>query len=200
MLWNEEMIRAELRRLDEITGLCSRDIPIIFNASKCCLGSFCVADGKPKAFYFSIRYFMDEDGFAHKEGVNVIRHEYAHFMEHAIYGGIKRGKPHGPRWKECCAIVGARPQAFYQTSQNEMQLSLEKKEAEKAAAMQAFMDTLELGDVFVHPTFGEGTLLAIDGETENKRLEIVFACGKRRLAAAWTREHCRHVKEGEAEC
>jgi len=104
MLWNEEMIRAELCRMDEITGLCSRDIPIRFNASKCCLGSFCVADGKPKAFNFSIRFFMDES-FAQKEGVNVIRHEYAHFMEHAIYGGIERGKPHGPRWKECCAYL-----------------------------------------------------------------------------------------------
>lgn len=199
MLWNEEMIRAELCRLDEITGLCSRDIPIRFNASKRCLGSFCVVDGKPKAFYFSIRYFMD-DGFSKKEAVNVIRHEYAHFMEHAIYGDIERGKPHGARWKECCAIVGARPQVFYLASQNEAQLILEKKEEEKAAVMAAFMDALEPGDVFVHPTFGEGTLLAIDGETENKRLEIAFACGKRRLAAAWTREHCRHVKAGAAAC
>jgi len=199
MLWNEEMIRAELCRMDEITGLCSRDIPIRFNASKCCLGSFCVADGKPKAFNFSIRFFMDES-FAQKEGVNVIRHEYAHFMEHAIYGGIERGKPHGPRWKECCAIVGARPQAFYLASQNETQLNLEKKAQEKAAAMRAYMDTLKLGDVFVHPTFGEGTLLAIDGETENKRLEIAFPDGKRRLAASWTREHCRHVKVGAAVC
>ena len=40
MIWNEEMIRAELKRLDRKTGLNGAKLPIKFTHSKHTLGCF----------------------------------------------------------------------------------------------------------------------------------------------------------------
>lgn len=48
IIWNETRVRDELKCLDQKTGLCGADIPIVFNNAKRTLGSFNTYNGKAK--------------------------------------------------------------------------------------------------------------------------------------------------------
>jgi len=194
MKWNEEMIRQEMRRLDDLTGFDSSEIPIVFSHSKRCLGSFHVVDNYPEEFCFSKEYF-EADDFSENCAYDVIRHEYAHYMDFMLHG-YERGQMHGKRWKACCRVVGARPQAYYEHSQNELYLKVEKKDKEEKEAMRAFMDALQPEDRLTHPTFGEGKICSIEYKDGNARVEVEFSGGKRRLAAKWLAENCGLCKGG----
>ena len=103
-IFDEEMIRAELRRLDMKTGLHAADLPIKFGKARCTLGRFSYPSEDRMEFYFSNYYFQDP---MHpiEEKLDTIRHEYAHYMDYMINGSSS----HGPSWKNCCRIVGAIP-------------------------------------------------------------------------------------------
>lgn len=129
MKWNEEMIRKEFARLDGITGLKGSELPIEFNESERALGSFRIVNNQPASFCFSRKYF-ESDEFAANSGYEVIRHEYAHYFNFMIHGS-DCGQPHGKKWKACARMVGARPEAYFRSSQNEAYLKIEKKAEEE---------------------------------------------------------------------
>ena len=107
VLWTEERIREELRRMDRITGLHGAELPITFTRNHRCLGSFYVEERK---FAFSL-YWFDDPEWPEAEARDIIRHEYAHYMNLERNGR----KNHGPEWEACCLEVGATPCARYRS-------------------------------------------------------------------------------------
>ena len=59
VIWNEETIREELRRLDLKTGLRGAELSIKFRIAKSYLGLYYQTEGK--GFYFSTYYFENPD-------------------------------------------------------------------------------------------------------------------------------------------
>ena len=104
--WSETAIRKELARLDEKTGLHGARLPISFSRAYTIIGQFS-ARGEGE-FRFSTVYFRDPT-WPVEEALNVIRHEYAHYMDYALYDGVG----HGSTWKKCCTMIGAVPQRCY---------------------------------------------------------------------------------------
>ena len=76
-IWNESMIRKEIKALDAITGLDGASLKISFMRSAHTLGLFS-AEGD-MWFKFSMNYFHDPE-WPEESAVGVIRHEYAHYM------------------------------------------------------------------------------------------------------------------------
>ena len=97
IIWNEEEIRKELRRMDQLTGLSGATLPIRFNEAWATLGSYRLIGRKAGGFCFSNRYLQDPD-FTPEEALDTIRHEYAHYMDYELYGNTG----HGRTWKACC--------------------------------------------------------------------------------------------------
>ena len=111
MKWNEEMIRAELKRLDEITGLQASDLPICINDDHQdeFMAAYVVRDEKPYGFHFTREYF-EEGRILDEHAYDIIRHEYAHYMDHMLTEGNfcdDDYEAHGIMWKACCDVVGA---------------------------------------------------------------------------------------------
>ncbi len=114
MNWTEETIRAEIRRLDEITGLHGATLPIVIGRAKTVLGAFSVKAvrlrGKivrvPRQFTFS-GYFFRHPAFSDAMAQDTIRHEYAHYMDFVLYGQLA----HGKTFRACCQTVGAYPRS-----------------------------------------------------------------------------------------
>lgn len=112
MNWTEEAIRAEIRRLDEKTGLHGATLPIVIGRAKTVLGTFSVKavrlSGKtvrvPRQFTFS-GYFFHHPEFPDSMAQDTIRHEYAHYMDFVLYGQLA----HGKTFRVCCQTVGACP-------------------------------------------------------------------------------------------
>lgn len=107
-----------------MAGLHGIDLIIDFGNAKNTLGCFVRVGGKPHKFRFSKVYFED-DTFSIHEAYDVIRHEYAHYMNHEIHGDMVDGK-HSEKWKECCRRVGARPISIM--IQRQMRFIFTKKE------------------------------------------------------------------------
>jgi len=105
ILWPEERIREELRRLDQKTGLHGAELPITYNRNHKCLASFYAGERK---FAFSLCWFDNPD-WAEEAARDIIRHEYAHYMN-LERNGLKN---HGPEWEACCREVGATPSPHY---------------------------------------------------------------------------------------
>lgn len=188
--WPEERIRAELKRLDGITGLCGATLPIRLLRRARRLGAYYLsADETPMYFSFTQSYFEDPD-FPESEALDTIRHEYAHYMKHALYPGQQESH-HGPLWHLCCLQVGAAPNRYYNSQYSK---HLQKREAEKARDNQDvydFMETLAAGQAIDHPTFGEGTIAEVARTKDNARVTIDFADGARRMfSAKWVMENC----------
>ena len=101
MIWNEEMIRAELKRLDRKAGLNGAKLPIKFTHSKHSLGCF-YPEKDNMRFDFSL-YYLSDDSFPEEEALDLIRHEYAHFANFCLY----HGTGHDRMWRKCCSEVGA---------------------------------------------------------------------------------------------
>lgn len=179
--WNEAAIRRELARLDARTGLHGAQLLISFSRAKTILGQFS-AEGEG-SFRFSTVYFHDPT-WPVEEALNVIRHEYAHYMEHVLYG--KGG--HGSTWKKCCSAVGAVPQRCY--SSRVARLLQGKHEQERALSGQC--DSYRVGDRIEHPRFGAGRIEAIQGESVHRLAVLSFDTGeKKTLGLAWLHQNCR---------
>lgn len=181
VIWDEAAIRAELARLDGITGLQGASLPIRFTNARCTLGSFSRENGG--SFSFSNFYYQDPD-WPRECALDTIRHEYAHYLDHTKYGG----GGHGKTWKRCCIQVGANPIRLYDPDEAAYFRRKHTKEASDSAAL----DDLRPGTVILHPTFGVGTITEIAGAGLNRSATVSFEEEEteRRLLLTWIRKNC----------
>lgn len=116
MIWDEARIRAEIARLDGITGLSGAKLPILFFNARRTLGQFGVHDpngAELMYFRFSHHWFQRPDWPA-EHALDVIRHEYAHYVNWVRH----RQSGHNSSWKKCCILVGARPERLHREPEN----------------------------------------------------------------------------------
>ena len=125
--WPRERILEEIRRLDAQTVLNGTKVTIRLYAEPEPLGYFTFIDPIRMTFGFSSTRF-EEPGFTDTEALDIIRHEYAHYMEYQLYGF---SSDHGPDWQACCRKIGARPEKLYTES---FKQDARKKERERNSA------------------------------------------------------------------
>lgn len=116
MIWDEARIRAEIARLDRITGLSGAKLPILFFNARRTLGQFGIHDpdgAELMYFRFSHHWFQRADWPA-EHALDVIRHEYAHYVNWVRH----RQKGHNSSWKKYCILVGARPERLHREPEN----------------------------------------------------------------------------------
>ena len=148
------------------------------------MGAFCRnADGTSRRFTFS-RIYLDDPKFTEEEALDLIRHEYAHYMANEVYGTCG----HDVEWRICCKAVGANPLRLYNEDRKRYVRRKHKEEDE----MSEMCDTFECGMKIIHPQFGRGEIRDINGEGARRTLMIEFADGKqKKLSAYWTFVNCR---------
>lgn len=179
----EARIREELKRLDQKTGLCGADVPIVFNNVKRTLGSFSAHNGKAKRFYFSNHYFQNQD-FPVEEAIDTIRHEYAHYMDFVINGNLG----HSTSWKQCCIRVGALPIRLYSEDRADHHRKKHEKERQENMKLAQF----SLGTIIEHPRFGHGVVLSSTGTDSSRILHVDFSTvGQKALSASWVLNNCK---------
>lgn len=181
-LWTEHRIRVEFRRLDGITGLSGAELPIEFDRKGRTVGCF-HRFGDVMYFSFSRRYLDDPD-IAEIRILDVIRHEYAHYMN-AVRSGEAIDDGHGPHWQACCAEVDALPLP-------EMPDSLEKflRLKHPDAPVPPVDDRWRVGDTLTHPSFGAGEITAVTGFGDACTVEVSYDPNiKRKFSGAWLRTH-----------
>lgn len=185
-IFDEEMIRAELRRLDVKTGLHAADLPIKFGKARCTLGRFSYPSEDRMEFYFSNYYFQDPMHPV-EEKLDTIRHEYAHYMDYMINGYSS----HGPSWKNCCRIVGAIPTRCFSKQRSDTYLKMHEKERMLNDKYNEYFSGMKM----IHPTFGEGTIVDIFGEGVSKIANVLFdRVGMKKIAISWIDTHCQKVE------
>lgn len=181
MAWNEEMIRKELKWLDRKTGLNGAKLPIKFTHAKHTLGCF-YADKDNMRFDFSL-YYLADDSFPQEEALDLIRHEYAHYMNFVLY----HGTGHDRMWRKCCTSVGAVATRLYSGKFNDY-FNKRKAQREQTAAS---CNEYKIGSVVRHPVYGTGTVVSVSGFDTDKILETEFySVGRKRLTAKWVHENC----------
>lgn len=150
------MIREEFIKLDSITGLHGTDLPIIFRKTKHTLGCFYIED--------------------------VIRHEYAHYMDYMFNGNSS----HGASWKAGCRKIGALPTRLYTPKVKEINLHIENKQKE----LDSQIESIKQGNMVTHPTYGIVNSISDD----KTKLYINFNNEMRYLSTPWVTEHCQIIK------
>lgn len=179
--WTESSIRDELSRLDKKTGLKGSLLPISFNNARCTLGLYSSVNGG--SFKFSNCYFQDPD-WPVEEALDTIRHEYAHYMDHVLYGH----GGHGSTWKLCCGVVGAMPIRCY----NEKRADYYRQKHLAEDRLSEHYDTYHIGDAIEHPKFGAGVITDIFGESVSRSVTIEFtSAGVKKLGLAWVDSNCK---------
>lgn len=181
MIWTEEAIRDELRRLDAVTGLNGAALPIEFTNARRVLGSFCHSDIEPLCFRFS-RPWMTGDDLAHAQAIDVIRHEYAHYMDYMDRGTSS----HGRQWKDCCRRIGAEPAAHFNHLLNYYYLLREQEAREREAVIARYAPGADI----MHPSYGAGTIVSCSGDGASRRITVRFGDGQRMLSVAWVVDNC----------
>lgn len=185
--WTEDMIREELTRLDRITGLKGSSLRILFNNSKGRLACYSILKGLPGEFIFSDFYFKS-DNFPAEEALDTIRHEYAHYMDRVLYGGTG----HSNTWKKCCSDVGAVAMRTYSGKLNEYYISKNGREAELSKKCEVY----KIGTMLKHPSFGIGKVIATEGESANKCLEVDFEkVGIKKIISTWALVNCKIIND-----
>ncbi|MBR4049526.1 MAG: hypothetical protein IKK09_03435 [Clostridia bacterium] len=180
-LWTESMIREEMAKLDNKTGLRGAELPITFNNAKCTLGLYCSNNGG--SFKFSNYYFQDPE-WPIESALDVIRHEYAHHMDHVLYGH----SGHGSTWKICCRIVGATPIRCY----NESRAEYYRQKHIKEDKLSERYDQYKIGDYIEHPKHGIGRIEDIFGEGVHRCVSIRFKNNDcKRFGLAWIDNNCQ---------
>lgn len=182
-IFNEAMIKEELKRLDRKTGLDAASLPIKFGKAKSYLGYFFYPNENSLEFYFSNHYFLDPM-FPVEEKIDTIRHEYAHYMDYMLNGSSS----HGPQWKKCAKMVGACPTRRF--SQDRADYFLKKHREERESNIKC--DDYVVGDIVNHPDFGHGIIEEILGEGISRIVVIHFNNGTcKKLSLKWVTEKCR---------
>lgn len=179
--WSKDRIREEIRRLDEKTGLDSSKVTIRLYEAPEPLGCFTFINPIRMTFGFSATRF-EEAGFTVAEALDIIRHEYAHFMEYRLYG---ISSDHGPDWQECCRKIGARP-----VKMHTKEFKQDIRRAERERVQRTRVDGYREGRQVRHPTFGEGIVEKIDQKENITILTIRFGETLKKLDIDWVRKHC----------
>lgn len=121
MKWTEERIRREFQRLDEITGLQAHELPIFFeDPVDGCMAAYMAQGDKPYGFCFAKAYFEEENVLYEANAYDIIRHEYAHYMDHMLTEGdfcSDDYEGHGMMWKACCSMIDALGHEYYSPEQ-----------------------------------------------------------------------------------
>ena len=105
MEWTGKVIREEMARLDGITGLRGREVPIYFFYKKSGPEAGFMLDGdRPVAFLFN-KCIYDSRKCEDRLLMYIVRHEYAHYMDLMVNGPTE--DVHGENWAACCRVVGA---------------------------------------------------------------------------------------------
>ena len=184
IIWNEASIREEISRLDEKTELNGADLRITFNNSTRKIGSYSPLYG---CFTFS-KHFFSNPKWPVEEALDTIRHEYAHYMDHMLYGPKKSRQGHGITWKYCCRCVGAIPVRCNSGIRTNYYQEKHTQESE----LSERLDEYRIGDCIKHPLFGVGTIEAITGESVNRRITVNFPdVGKKELTLEWVEKNCK---------
>ena len=184
MIWDEASIREEMKKLDAITGCRGAELPIRFSGRAfrmlaCYYGG---EDDKGGSFMFADRYFKDPE-FPREDALNVIRHEYAHYLD-----DIRHGEGgHGKTWKSCCMEVGADPIMYYRKENAVYHRKLHEEEAE----LSEYFDLYQVGMKIRHPVFGVGTIKEIIGIGTEREVKVLFPAGEKRLGLRWIDEKCK---------
>ena len=179
-IWNETAIRKEFARLDAKTGLKGATLPISFGNAKCTLGSYSSAGGG--AFRFS-RYYFDDPLWPIEEALDTIRHEYAHYMDHMVYGNMG----HGATWKKCCIEVGALPIRCYSRERAKYYQDIHEAERKQVA----LLDHYRTGSLIMHPRFGRGRIVEIVGADINRYALVDFKdMETKKLSLTWVDKNC----------
>ena len=182
-IWTEEAIRTEMTKLDKKTGLKGAELPISFNNAKCTIGLYYSTNGG--SFKFSNYYFQDPE-WPIESALDVIRHEYAHHMDHMIYGNVG----HGVTWKHCSGIVGASPIRCY----NENLTEYYKQKHLKESIISEHYDTYNIGDRIEHPQYGVGIIEEIYGDGVCRCVYIRFQKNDcKMLELGWVDRNCRRM-------
>lgn len=182
-LWPEERIRRELRRLDRMTGLNGAELPIYYFRGKRRLAEYAGIVGR--GFGFSVTY-MDDPRWSEQSALDVIRHEYAHYMDH-VQNGTEAPPFHGAKWKACCRAIGCVPMRSYR---EDVEMGYKKKNLE-AASTAIRCGAYEVGRSILHPSFGRGMIIEANGEGVYRILTVKFASvGNKRLGAEWVDKNC----------
>lgn len=179
--WTEEAIRTELARLDAKTGLSGAKLPISFGNAACTLGQYRPSGGG--SFRFSNYYYQNPD-WPIEEALDVIRHEYAHYMDHKLYGNLG----HGASWKHCCVMIGALPIRCY----NERRAQYHRQKHAEEAKLSEHYDSYVVGSSIDHPQYGIGVIEEIIGESISRCITVNFnSVGRKRLDLTWVDKNCR---------
>ena len=183
MVWTEEMIRDEIRKLDSITGFHGSDLQISFNRELCRLGYY-KSSRREKSFSFSELYFKN-DKWSEECALDTIRHEYAHFLDDMIYGN---NDDHGETWKKCCEMVGAIPESKHFGARYVHNWNKERREKEISELCNSF----RVGEWIEHPKFGKGVIESINDEECNRRAVVRFGESVKTLSLKWVVVNCRY--------
>lgn len=179
--WPKERIRQEIQRLDGITGLNGSGVTIRLYEEREPLGCFTFIDPVRMTFGFSSTRFEDPK-FTQAEALDVIRHEYAHFMEYRLFG---ESTDHGPNWKACCKKIGARPQTFYTEEWRQL-----ARTREKAVQERTRLDGFSVGSRLNHPEFGAGVVEGVQRFPTMTLISVRFSQGVKVLDVDWARKNC----------
>lgn len=116
--WSVEDVRKVMQSLDAKTGMTGASLPIhlcksLKNGSA--LGTYRPSNvNKWRCFSFSLAYF-DDDKFKDLAAIDVIRHEYCHYLVDAL--GLEAifadNNDHGIAWKTVCGLLNADQHGTY---------------------------------------------------------------------------------------
>ena len=112
MIKNEMLVRNEIKRLDRETGLDTSKLYIKINGRFTrCLGRFefvaCPKDNsyEPCGFQFGKKFL---ETATEEEILEITQHEYAHYVQHELYGYYRGMKPHGEEFQNACDLINCK--------------------------------------------------------------------------------------------
>jgi len=182
-VWTEADFRKELLRLDQYVkktkgiDLVGSKLEIVYSEkARCTLGMYY---SREKKFKFSLLFFNSDVPEAC--AIDVIRHEYAHYYADVVFGYCGG---HGALFKAACRIVGANPSTYYS---KQFESSARKKEELDAMVYESIVKP---GQVVLHPSFGEGRVLSVEGSKHTALLKINFGCqGVKQIDEVWLKNN-----------
>lgn len=185
MVWNEQMLMSEIKKLDEITGLEGSNLMICFVEEDVrTLGAYHHCYGN-RFFVFNKIHFTNDE-YPVYEALDTVRHEYAHYMNDVIY----HESGHGDTWKICCRLIGARPYAIHYKGQSDYFY----KQFLKESVYWPQYETYQVGDLIDHPVFGTGIISSISGAVFSRRLNVDFESGESKyLSLKWVDKNCKRI-------